>query len=70
MPNLDGTGPANFRPARLGLGTRRNTGNRPMGSRKCVCPNCGYEMDHRLGVPCRQTKCPKCQTLMRGTNCA
>lgn len=70
MPNLDGTGPANMRPRRLGLRSRRSGGNQSLGSRKCTCPNCGYEIDHQPGVPCIQIKCPKCQTLMRGSNCS
>ncbi|MEW5748628.1 MAG: hypothetical protein AB1793_07610 [Candidatus Thermoplasmatota archaeon] len=40
------------------------------GSRKCVCPECGAEVPHALrGVPCNRTKCPKCGSQMRGTQC-
>ncbi|MCL5017154.1 MAG: cation diffusion facilitator family transporter [Patescibacteria group bacterium] len=27
---------------------------------KCVCPKCGYEVEHKAGVPCSSLKCPKC----------
>lgn len=40
------------------------------GSKKCVCPECGAEVPHALrGVPCNRTKCPKCGSKMRGTQC-
>ena len=31
---------------------------------ECVCPKCGYEMDHDTGVPCDEVKCPKCGAMM------
>ena len=31
---------------------------------ECVCPNCGYEAAHQVGVPCYNQKCPKCGSMM------
>ena len=57
MPGGDGNGPAGQEPGvgrkRGGRGQCRNrggTGGGPEGT--CVCPECGYEMPHRSGVPC------------------
>lgn len=30
----------------------------------CMCPACGYEEQHKRGVPCGQMICPRCQTMM------
>lgn len=27
---------------------------------KCICPDCGHEVDKKRGVPCRSMKCPEC----------
>ncbi len=65
MPNMDGTGPQGRGP--------RNTNqviDRPLGSSTCTCPKCGHESVHQRGIPCSQDKCPKCQTSMKGVNCA
>jgi len=55
--------------AQAGLGRRRGQGRRGMGAgppRACKCPNCGYETEKTPGVPCRNTKCPECSTLLCG----
>lgn len=69
MPNLDGTGP-------LGQGPRTSRGRRFTdrgqglgGTAECVCPKCGEKVVHQRGIPCLQTKCPKCDTPMRGVFC-
>ena len=69
MPNLDGTGPT-------GQGPRTGRGRRPVtreqglgGSADCICPKCDEKVAHVRGVPCIQTKCPKCNTQMRGVFC-
>jgi len=31
----------------------------------CVCPQCGYEQQHQLGVPCNEDICPKCKSNLR-----
>lgn len=31
---------------------------------KCVCPNCGYQKEHQLGVQCYNETCPKCGSKM------
>ena len=30
--------------------------------KKCICPNCGYETETPMGVPCASINCPKCGT--------
>ncbi len=30
----------------------------------CVCLKCGEKIPHQSGIPCREEKCPKCQTKM------
>lgn len=78
MPNLDGTGPNGQGPmtgrgmgrgAGRGMGRGRNAGQQAGGSAECTCPNCGEKVAHTRGVPCSQTKCPKCDTPMRGVFC-
>lgn len=27
----------------------------------CVCPQCGYKVEHQAGIPCRESICPKCK---------
>lgn len=27
---------------------------------KCICPECGHEVDKKRGIPCRSMKCPEC----------
>jgi predicted DNA-binding protein (UPF0251 family) len=31
----------------------------------CFCPNCGFEKEHQLGMPCSQEVCPKCNCLLK-----
>lgn len=30
----------------------------------CICPNCKTVVPHKPGLPCFQTKCPKCNSGM------
>ena len=30
----------------------------------CKCIKCGHEVPHQRGIPCSQTTCPKCSSLM------
>jgi len=40
------------------------------GSGQCICPRCGYKTKHvDRGVPCIQSKCPKCGSAMMGEPC-
>ncbi|WP_034781085.1 4Fe-4S binding protein [Bacteroides graminisolvens] len=41
----------------LGAGRGRNQMNHVQS---CVCPVCGYSVQHERGVPCRSLLCPKC----------
>ena len=36
------------------------------GADICVCSKCGYKVSHKKGIPCNETKCPKCKTVMIG----
>jgi ribosomal protein S26 len=48
----------------------RGMGSRGVGgSSLCRCPNCGYTMPHKKGVPCSAIECPRCSTPMKGENC-
>ena len=49
-----------------GQGRGRGGGNKP-GSGPggdCLCPKCGHTLPHQAGQPCRNIKCPKCNTRM------
>ncbi|MHC1605665.1 MAG: DUF134 domain-containing protein [Candidatus Methanofastidiosia archaeon] len=37
------------------------------GPDNCKCPKCGHEVPHQRGIPCIQTKCPECGTMMIGS---
>lgn len=40
------------------------------GTSRCVCPKCGTTATHAMrGIPCSETKCPKCNTHMVGEHC-
>ena len=70
MPNFDGTGPRGQGPStgrRSGLG--RGKGQGLGGTEECVCPKCGEKVPHTRGIPCSQTKCPKCESPMSGVFC-
>lgn len=70
MPNLDGTGPQGQGPRTgRGQGWGQKRGQGLGGTAECVCPNCGEKIPHRRGIPCSETKCPKCQTPMAGVFC-
>ena len=75
MPNLDGTGPLGQGPMTgqgrgVGIGRRNvDRGQGLGGSVDCVCPNCGESVPHRRGIPCAQSKCPKCDSRMCGIFC-
>ncbi|WP_220681075.1 DNA repair protein RadA [Methanofollis formosanus] len=44
----------------------RGQGRRGVPPGTCVCPACGYEKPKVMGVPCRETECPKCGVPMMG----
>lgn len=50
---------------------RKSYGGQGMGAgppRVCKCPNCGYESPKTRAVPCRNTKCPQCETPLCGSD--
>lgn len=50
---------------------RKSYGGQGMGAgppRVCKCPNCGYESPKTRTVPCRNTKCPECETPLCGAD--
>jgi len=36
--------------------------------RICKCPECGFEYPKTRAVPCRNTKCPRCETPLCGSD--
>ena len=52
----------------FGMQGRGRRGMRSMKGRSrptvCICPNCGYKIQHQIGIPCYQQKCPKCDSPM------
>jgi len=53
---------SSFRGGGRGRGGGTRPGSGPGG--KCVCPECGAEKSHQVGVPCYEQKCPKCGAKM------
>ncbi len=47
-----------------GGGRGRNQGRGLGVGGYCVCPNCGHKEPHQRGVPCYETRCPKCNSVM------
>ncbi len=50
---------------------RRSYGGPGLGAgppRVCKCPECGYESPKTRAVPCKNTKCPKCETPLCGSD--
>ncbi len=48
-----------------GRGGRGRMGGFALGpGSKCVCPECGQEIDHETGKPCYEIECPKCGAAM------
>jgi len=49
---------------RKGRGSGRGTkpGSGPSG--QCVCPKCGYKLQHVVGQRCVDISCPKCGAKM------
>ncbi|MBC8459795.1 MAG: hypothetical protein H8D67_17525, partial [Deltaproteobacteria bacterium] len=47
-------------------GERQGEGAGEGAPRVCVCPECGYEVEHERNAPCTSMKCPKCGTAMEG----
>ena len=71
MPRGDGTGPkGQGRGAGRGMGRgKARSGGRDGGfdagpGGNCVCPSCGEQAEHQLGIPCYEQKCPKCGAAM------
>jgi len=78
MPRGDGTGPSGKGPGTgRGAGRRDTAGKNSsrlgrMGGNRagagpggdCICPSCGTNAPHQVGVPCNQVKCPKCGANM------
>ena len=41
-----------------GIGGGNNPGSGPTGN--CVCPKCGYKVEHQVGQRCMDLTCPNC----------
>jgi len=51
--------------------SRRSYGGQGLGAgppRICKCPECGYEHPKTKAVPCKNTKCPKCEIPLCGSD--
>lgn len=55
---------------RMGKKTgQRGIGEPPMGEGGtdiCICPKCGYEVEHERGTPCVESTCPECGSPLVG----
>lgn len=38
---------------------------KPNTADSCICPSCGFEIEHQQGIPCNKHECPKCGSLMK-----
>lgn len=49
-----------------GSGGQRGAGGPGWGRvpETCICPQCGMIIPHQRGIPCFQTKCPRCGSPM------
>ncbi|MCC4769741.1 DUF134 domain-containing protein [Methanosarcina sp. DH2] len=63
MPGGDGSGPGVGK-SRKGRGQCRSRGGTGGPEGTCICPECGYEVPHKSGVPCIEVKCEKCGASM------
>lgn len=45
-----------------GMGRGNKPGSGPSGT--CVCPKCGYKLEHLVSERCIDRICPKCGTQM------
>jgi predicted DNA-binding protein (UPF0251 family) len=55
----------------VSLLSRRSYGGQGLGAgppKICKCPECGFEYPKTRAVPCRNTKCPKCDTPLCGSD--
>ena len=39
-------------------GTGRMRGKRRGAASECICPQCGWRLPHRRGIPCFEERCP------------
>ena len=42
----------------------KNIKNRLGKGGECICPKCKTLIKHKRGIPCHETKCPKCGAKM------